>query len=61
MKKKGLIVHDVDEATYNLWAKVFQDAYPQISGTIVPSDIFDLAVKYRDEYRAKQTAKAEAQ
>jgi len=56
-----LIVHDVDDATYQLWAKLFQDSYPQISGTIVPSDVFDLAVKYRDEYRAKQAAKASAQ
>jgi len=61
MKTHGLIVHDVDDATYQLWAKLFQDSYPQISGTIVPSDVFDLAVKYRDEYRAKQAAKASAQ
>ena len=61
MKTKGLVVHDVDEATYQQWEKVFQDAYPQISGTIIPKDIFDLAVKYRDEYRAKQTTKATAE
>ncbi|HXL72572.1 MAG TPA: hypothetical protein VN963_03005, partial [bacterium] len=61
MKTHGLVVHDVDDATYQQWAKLFQDSYSQISGTIIPSDIFDLAVKYRDEYRAKQAAKASAQ
>jgi TRAP-type C4-dicarboxylate transport system substrate-binding protein len=60
METKGLVVHDVDEATYQQWEKVFQDSYSQISGTIVPTDIFDLAVKYRDEYRAK-ASKASAQ
>jgi TRAP-type C4-dicarboxylate transport system substrate-binding protein len=61
MKTKGLVVHDVDDAQYQQWAKLFQDSYSQISGTIIPSDIFDLAVKYRDEYRAQQAAKASAQ
>jgi TRAP-type C4-dicarboxylate transport system substrate-binding protein len=61
MESKGLTVHDVDEATYQKWEKVFEGAYPQISGTVIPSDIFDLAVKYRDEYRAKQASKATAQ
>ncbi len=61
MKTHGLTVHDVDDATYQKWANLFVGSYPQISGTIIPSDIFDLAVKYRDEYRAKEAAKASAQ
>lgn len=61
MQSKGLIVHDVDDATYDQWEKTFEAAYPQISGTIIPSDIFDLAVKYRDEYRAKHASKEAAQ
>jgi TRAP-type transport system periplasmic protein len=61
MKTHGLVVHDVDDATYQKWADLFVSSYPQISGTIIPSDIFDLAVKYRDEYRAQQAAKASAQ
>jgi TRAP-type C4-dicarboxylate transport system substrate-binding protein len=61
MESKGLVVHDADEATYQLWAKLFQDIYPQISGTVIPSDIFDLAVKYRDEYRAKKSTKTTAE
>src|ERR1700677_3923329 len=61
MKTHGLIVHDVDDATSQKWADLFVSSYPQISGTIIPSDIFDLAVKYRDEYRAQQAAKASAQ
>jgi TRAP-type C4-dicarboxylate transport system substrate-binding protein len=61
MESKGLVVHDVDDATYQQWQKVFETAYPQISGTIVPKDIFDLAVQYRDEYRAKKASKATAE
>lgn len=57
MKTKGLIVHDIDDATYKQWETLFQGSYSQISGTVIPTDIFDLAVKYRDEYRAKQAAK----
>ncbi len=61
MESKGLIVHDVDDAIYEKWEKTFEAAYPQISGTVIPTDIFDLAVKYRDEYRAKHASKEAAQ
>ncbi len=58
MKKYGLQVHDITEDQYDQWEKLFQSVYPQISGTIIPTDIMDMAIKYRDEYRAK-AAKAE--
>ena len=60
MKSKGLTVHDIDDATHDQWEKLFQDSYPQMSGTVIPKDIFDLAVKYRNEYRAKKPVKAAA-
>jgi TRAP-type C4-dicarboxylate transport system substrate-binding protein len=57
MKTKGLIVHDITEDQYAQWEKVFEAAYPQISGTVVPADIMAMAIKYRDEYRAQAASK----
>jgi TRAP-type transport system periplasmic protein len=59
MKQRGLIVHDVTDEQYAQWEQLFQSVYPQISGTVVPADMMNLAIKYRDEYRAKQKAPAE--
>lgn len=57
MVKHGLTVHDITEEQYDLWEKLFTSAYPQISGTVIPADMMKMAVQYRDEYRAKKTAK----
>ncbi len=57
MKTKGLIVHDVTPEQYQQWETMFQGVYPQISGTVIPADMMDMALKYRDEYRAKKAAK----
>ena len=59
MKTKGLIVHEITDDQYAQWEALFQSVYPQISGTVVPADIMQLAIQYRDEYRAKQKAPAE--
>jgi len=57
MKDKGnLTVHDITEDQYAQWEKLFTSVYPQISGTVVPGDILNMAVKYRDEYRAKKAS-----
>jgi len=56
MKEHGLIVHDITPEQYAQWEKLFQSVYPQISGTLIPADIMDMAIKYRDEYRAKKAA-----
>ena len=52
MKKHGLKVYDITPEQYALWEKAFTAVYPQISGTVVPADMMEMAVKYRDEYRA---------
>jgi TRAP-type C4-dicarboxylate transport system substrate-binding protein len=57
MVKHGLKVHDITEEQYDQWEKLFTSVYPQISGTVIPADMMDMAVKYRDEYRAKKAAK----
>jgi len=53
MKAHGLVVHDVTAEQYDQWEKLFQSVYPQMSGTLIPADILQMAIKYRDEYRAK--------
>jgi TRAP-type C4-dicarboxylate transport system substrate-binding protein len=61
MKKHGLVVHDITPEQYKQWQTVFEGVYPQISGTVIPKDMMDMAIKYRDEYRAKQSTKAAAE
>jgi TRAP-type transport system periplasmic protein len=56
MKEHGLIVHDITPAQYDQWEKLFESVYPQISGTVVPADMMQMAIRYRNEYRAKQAA-----
>jgi len=56
MKKYGLVVHDITDEQYSQWEKLFESIYPQIEGTIIPSDIMKMAIKYRDEYRSQQAA-----
>ena len=57
MKEHGLIVHDITDDQYAQWQKLFESVYPQISGSLIPADIMQLAIKYRDEYRAKVAKK----
>jgi TRAP-type C4-dicarboxylate transport system substrate-binding protein len=59
MVKHGLTVHDITAEQYDQWEKLFTSVYPQISGTVVPADMMDMAIKYRDEYRAAHKAAAE--
>jgi TRAP-type C4-dicarboxylate transport system substrate-binding protein len=59
MVKHGLTVHDITPEQYDQWEKLFTGVYPQISGTVVPADMMDMAIKYRDEYRATHKAAAE--
>ncbi len=61
MKTKGLVVHDITPEQYQQWQTVFEGVYPQISGTVIPKDMMDMAIKYRDEYRAKQSKTAAAE
>jgi TRAP-type C4-dicarboxylate transport system substrate-binding protein len=51
MKKSGLHVVPVDAKGLALWRKTAEDLYPKIRGPIVPSEAFDDALRFRDEYR----------
>jgi len=59
MIKHGLTVHDLTKEQYDQWEKLFTGIYPQIGGTVIPQDMMDMAVKYRDEYRSTRKAAAE--
>lgn len=54
MKKYGLTVVSLTPDEKGQWQKTFHDAYPQLIDKLVPKESFDLAVKYRDEYRASK-------
>lgn len=51
MRKRGLNVVRVDPQARALWQKTAESFYPKVRGAIVPSDAFDEAMRYRDEYR----------
>jgi TRAP-type transport system periplasmic protein len=51
MKSAGLTVVPVDAKAKALWLKTAEGAYPKIRAEFMPSDAFDEAMKYRDEYR----------
>jgi len=53
MKKRGLNVVSVPPAVRAQWVKMAESTYPGIKGRVVPADVFDEAMKYRDEYRKK--------
>lgn len=59
MKEHGLVVHEITPEQYDQWEKLFTSVYPQISGTVIPKDMMDMAMQYRDEYRAAHKASAE--
>ena len=56
MRGAGLPVVPVDAKTKALWLKAAESAYGKIRGEFVPTDAFDEAMKYRDEYRKAHAA-----
>jgi TRAP-type transport system periplasmic protein len=54
MQKKGLTVTNVEAGQ---WKGPLQSVTTSLRGSMVPEDMFDLALKARNEYRAKQGAK----
>lgn len=54
MKKRGLNVVAVPPAARAQWLKMAESTYPNIRGKIVPADVFDEAMRYRDEFRKKK-------
>jgi len=54
MKEKGLKVVDVTPEQHAAWQKLFEDSYPKMVDVLTPRESFDMAMKYRGEFRAKQ-------
>lgn len=52
MKGYGLTVVPLTSDEKGQWKKTFQEAYPTLINKLVPKESFDLAMKYRNEYRA---------
>ena len=53
MKEYGLVVNEISEEDYLAWEGIVRGVYPYIRGKMVPEDMFDKAVKLRDEYRSR--------
>ena len=51
MKKAGVTVVPVDAKARDSWRRTIEGAYSIVRGGAVPTDAFDDALRYRDEYR----------
>jgi TRAP-type C4-dicarboxylate transport system substrate-binding protein len=56
MKKRGLTVVPVDAKAEKLWQQEAEGFYPKIRGEIIPAEAFDMALRFRDEYRKTKKA-----
>ncbi len=52
MRKRGLHVVTVDAKARESWQRLAESLYGKVRGGLVPPDVFDEAMRYRDEYRA---------
>lgn len=51
MRKRGLNVIHVDEATFSDWRAEADKAYPKLRGAYAPAELFDEVLRLRDEFR----------
>ncbi len=51
MKQRGLTVVSVD---HQAWQSEVEEGYAKMRGQLAPADLFDEAIRLRDEYRAQQ-------
>jgi TRAP-type C4-dicarboxylate transport system substrate-binding protein len=56
MKKAGLTVVPVDARTREVWRRSVEAGVPIIRGGVMPTDAYDDALRYRDEYRRRPGA-----
>ena len=54
MQKYGLRVIAADEDLVAAWRREVEDAYPGLRGRYAPAELMDEALRWRDEYRARQ-------
>ena len=58
MKAHGMQVHEVSPAIEADWRKVAETMYPEIRGSMVPSDFFDLVQQILASYRSAKGTSA---
>ncbi len=56
MKKNGLGVMPVDARARESWRRTAESGYAMMRGSVVPTEAFDEALRYRDEYRRQKGA-----
>ncbi len=60
MRKRGLNVVTIDDATFAAWRQEADKAYPKLRGGYAPADLFDEVQRLRDEFRKKEAEAASA-
>ncbi len=53
MRKYGLNVIELDEATLAEWRREVGEAYPRLRGRYAPAEVMDEAMAWRDSFRAR--------
>tara|TARA_B100001939_G_scaffold189883_1_gene163429 strand:+ start:135 stop:299 length:165 start_codon:yes stop_codon:yes gene_type:complete len=51
MADYGLVSHDLNQDQIKKWEEFVDLLYPYIRGKVVPTESFDKAIKFRDEFR----------
>jgi TRAP-type C4-dicarboxylate transport system substrate-binding protein len=59
MKKRGLVIQEVDLETQARWEAAAEDFYPKIRGSMVPEEIFDEVQRLIREYRQTERKEPE--
>ncbi len=54
MIRNGLTVVPVSPEARQEWRKLVEEAYPRIRGNVIPAEMFDLVLSYRDEFRKQR-------
>ena len=57
MEERGLRVHQVSKKELEVWQKTAEEAYPSLTKDYVPKDLFEEALRIRDEYRGRKASK----
>ena len=57
MQEYGLEVIDWTEELEQAWREEAEDAYDRLRGRLAPVDLFNEAIRLRDEFRSRQNAK----
>jgi len=58
MRKAGLTVVSVDARARDAWRRAAESAFPMMRGGVMPTDAFDDAMHFRDEYRLQKKGAA---